>query len=269
MSECRKYRGVAGKLVWLGALILALLRPAVARATEETFATLKVGAHVYTNVTVTTKAKNYIFILHSSGMENIRVAELSDDIRTQLGYVPEVTKSQKASNWAKDKMADLHIGEVKAAELQVQKKWQEESAVAFERVRALDHKLCGAILGGLLLIYLFFCYCCMLICQKTGQEPGLLVWVPLLQIFPLLRAANMSPFYFLSYATLAPSPITHIRWCFKIAKARGKSGWTGFWLAFPPTFILAFLYLAFSDGVAPAAEKEDKRTSRIMTLETA
>ena len=137
MSECKKYRRFSGALMWLVVVLLAVLRPATAAAVEQTFATLQVGARTYTNVTVTTKAKNYIFILHSSGMENIKVADLPEDVRDQLGYVPEVPKSQKASNWAKGKAAELHIGEVKAAELQVEKKWHDESAVILEKARAL------------------------------------------------------------------------------------------------------------------------------------
>jgi hypothetical protein len=268
MSDCRKYRVVSGGLVWLGVILLSFFHPSPATATEETFATLQVGAHVYTNVTVTTKAKNYVFILHSTGMENVKITDLPEDVRTQLGYVPEATQSQKASTWAKSKAGEFHIGQVKAAELHIQKEWEEQSAVILEKARALDRRLCGALMGGALLIYLFYSYCCMLICQKAGQEPSMLIWLPIFKMLPLLRAAGMSPFYFLSYALLATSPITHIRWCFKIAGARGKSGWTGFWLALPPTFIFAFLYLAFSAGVEPAAEQEDKRTARLMTLET-
>jgi hypothetical protein len=256
--------------MWLGVILLSLFCAPHATAVEETFPTLQVGTRVFTNVTVTTKAKNYIFILHSTGMENIKVADLPEDVRNQLGYVPEVTKSQKASIWAKGKAAELHIGEVKATELQVEQKWQEESAIVLEKARALDHRLCGALMGVVLLVYLFYSYCCMLICRKAGQEPGMLIWFPIFKMLPLLRAARMSQFYFISYALLATSPITHIRWCFKIANACGKSGWTGFWLAFPPTFIFAFLYLAFSAGPEPvAADNEDKRTARLMTLETA
>jgi len=46
----------------------------------------KLGHHTYRNVTVTTKSKNYIFIMHSTGMENIKLAEVPPDIRTKLGY---------------------------------------------------------------------------------------------------------------------------------------------------------------------------------------
>jgi hypothetical protein len=215
---------------------------------------------VYTNVTVTTKAKNYIFIYHSTGMENIRVSDLPEEIRTQLGYVPEVPKSQKAAAWAKGKMADLQIGNVKAEELRDPKKLQEQSAIVLEKVRSLDHKLCGAFLGGALLIYFFFCYCCAQICQKAGAQSALLVWLPVVKVIALLRAARMSQVWFVFYllvfvlpclAPLMPPPfaigcflfylglnvllfIGAVIWCLKIARARGKSPLVGFCLLLSP-----------------------------------
>ncbi len=262
----RIYRGIITVALWLGVLLVSVL-PRPTFATEETFATLQVGSHLYTNVTVTTKAKNYIFILHSNGMENIRVADLPEETRSQLGYVPEQTKSQKASNWAKDKMAELHLGEINAAELQDPKVWREKSAIIFEKARAIDSKLCGAIMGGTLLVYLFYCYCCLLICQKVKHEPGLLIWIPIFQIIPLLRAARMSPWWFLSYFPVVPGIITTIVWCFKIAHARGKSPVTGFLMLVPVLGLLPFLYLAFADKIPVPAVKEDRRGSDLMTLE--
>ena len=261
------YRG-SWTLVFSIGLLLSFLQ-ASALATEETFSTLEVGAHVYTNVTVTTKAKNYIFIHHSTGMENIKVSDLPEEIRTQLGYIPEVPKSQKAANWAKDKLGDIRIGDVKATDL-VQQKWQEQSVVIFEKARALDSKLCGAFMGGILLIHLLFCYCCLLICQKAGHEPGLLIWVPILQVFPLLRAARMSAGWVFASLLIVPALIAPIVWCFKIAKARHKSAFVGFCLLLPVINFFTFLYLAFADKTpAPPTVKEDKRTDHLMTLETA
>jgi hypothetical protein len=242
-------------------------------ATEETFLTLEVGAHVYTNVTVTTKAKNYIFIHHSTGMENIKVVDLPEEIRNQLGYITEPTKKEKASAWAKGKLADLKLTdinfrEVKNAEM-AQQLLKEQSAIAFEKVRALDSKLCGAFMGGILLIHLLFCYCCLLICQKAGHEPGMLVWLPILQIFPLLRAARMSPAWAIVSLLIVPAFFATIVWCFKIAKARHKSALVGFCLLLPVINFFTFLYLAFADKIPVPAVKEDKRTDHLMTLETA
>jgi hypothetical protein len=238
-------------------------------------------------------------------MQNIRISDLPDDIRTQLGYVPEVPKSQKAAAWAKGKMSDLHLGEVNAEALRDPEKLREQSAIVAEKVRSLDNKLCGAFLGGALLIYFFFCYCCAQICQKAGAQSALLVWLPGLQLVSLLRAARMSAAWFFVYVLAAawifvyafwlaaPSllpflpaawslgylvfacslivvaSLSAIIWCFKIASARGKSPLTGFCMLLPIINFFTFLYLALSDAPKAPPVKEDKSTEQLMTLETA
>src|SRR5262249_15096048 len=46
-------------------------------------------------------------------------------------------------------------------------------------------------LGFVVGVYVFTCHCFRKICQKTGEEPGILIWIPLAQFIPLLRAAQM------------------------------------------------------------------------------
>jgi hypothetical protein len=279
MNKRTMYRG-NWRLSFSGVLFLLFLACS-AFANEETFSTLEVGSHVYKNVTVTTKAKNYIFIYHSTGMENIRVSDLPEEIRTQLGYVPEVTKSQKASDWAKGKMADLHIGNVKAEELRDPKKLREQTAIVLEKVRSLDHKMCGAFLGGALLIYFFYCYCCAQICQKARAQSAVLVWFPVLKVLALLRAARMSPVWFVFYvfgivapffAPFMPPPfgldcllicvfvlnlvlfIGTVIWCLKIARARGKSPGVGvclLLLPISPLLLAAFRQILPTVGILP------------------
>jgi hypothetical protein len=124
-----------------------------------------------------------------------------------------------------------------------------------------------AVLGIALLLYLFHCYCCMLICRKTGNPPGILVWLPVLQVFPLLRAAGMSGWWFLGFCVPILNIVGQVLWCLKIAKARGKSVWAGVLLLLPVISLFAFLYLAFSNGAAPKKHREPE--SRLMTLEAA
>jgi hypothetical protein len=119
--------------------------------------------------------------------------------------------------------------------------------------------------GGLLFIYFFFCYCCLLICRKTGNEPGLLIWIPVLQLIPLLRSAGMSPVWFLAFLVPVLNIVVQVLWSFKIVQARGKNGWLALFLILPITGFFAFLFLAFS--AAPQAEKS-ARGPMIMTLET-
>src|SRR5258707_5348163 len=83
---------------------LAQPRTALA-ANEETFDMLQIGTRTYKNVTITTKAKNYVFILHSTGMTNVKVTDLPPDLREKLGYnaVANTGKggSAAATAWAK------------------------------------------------------------------------------------------------------------------------------------------------------------------------
>jgi apolipoprotein N-acyltransferase len=106
----------------------------------------------------------------------------------------------------------------------------------------------------------------MLICRKAGHPAGLLVWLPALQIFPLLRAAGMSGWWFLAYFVPVLNVVPVILWPLKIAKARGKSVWVGVLLLLPATNLFAFLYLAFSDS-APRADDESPEP-KVMSLQT-
>ena len=125
--------------------------------------------------------------------------------------------------------------------------------------------------GGLFVLWLIGCACLHTICKKAGNEPGVLIWLPFVQLFPMLDAADMSPLWVLG----APFGLTHIVWCFKIAKARGKSIFTGLCLLFPLTSVFAFLYLTFSGGGGGSSKggggkpRNEAGRVEIMTLETA
>ena len=69
--------------MWLP-LVVAVLRTAGAAPNdghEEKFKVLQTRTRSYTNVTVTTRADSYIFILHSGGMENVQLSELPPEVR--------------------------------------------------------------------------------------------------------------------------------------------------------------------------------------------
>jgi hypothetical protein len=260
---------------------------------EEKFDVLQTGSRTYTNVTVTTKAKNYIFIHHATGMASIKPAELPLEIQDQLGYAPgggTKPPTNTATAWAKREIAKINVPEVKEIEKQINQKINGPPP-ALAAIGLIGPALIVAVLGIALLLYLFGCYCWMLICRKTGNPGGILVWLPILQIFPLLRAAGMSAWWFLAY--LAPdlnvvAPILRsynpilalgmvisttllcvlatVLFCFNIARARGKSAWVGFFLLLPITNLFAFLYLAFSNGAS--REEDQEPESKIMTLQT-
>jgi hypothetical protein len=234
-------------------------------AVEERFAVLQIGTRTYRNVTVTTKDKNYIFILHAAGMSNIKIAELTPEVRERLGYhaMPEPRKkgTSAASAWAKSAIAKIEIPHLKNLP---------HSLVA-ARAAAVPSNLPPNILLTAAAIgigsFLLFCYCSMMICKKTGNDPGVLIWIPVLQIFPLLRAASMPAGWFFAFVIPIFNVIAFIAWSINIAQARGKSGWVALWLLLPITNFLAYLYLAFSSGTP--VKTVSPRRMELMTLEAA
>jgi serine/threonine protein kinase len=98
-----------------------------------------------------------------------------------------------------------------------------------------------------LALYLFFCFCCKRICEKTGHNPGILIWIPILQFIPLLQAAGMAAWMVVLMLIPLVNVIVGIMMWAKICAARGKSPWLVV-LLFIPLIDLAFLpYLAFSE----------------------
>jgi hypothetical protein len=239
------------------------------QATEETFEELQAGSQTYKNVTVTTKSKEYIFIVYSGGMTSLRVSELPEDAREKLGYVDTTPKPRTNSPavWAKQTLSKLQTEQVKGVEEKLATAWQDKVASNVSKLPPLTTKLIAIMTAGLLVAYFFFCYCCMLICQKAGTNPTFLIFIPVLQAFPLLSAAQMSKWWFLAFLAPGVNLVAQIVWSVKIVQARRKSGWLAFWLALPVTSFLAFLYLAFSNGVVEP--KKAVRPVQIMTLETA
>jgi hypothetical protein len=274
MNACKSQHYAAGRLIWLAMAACSVLLSGPVGAEEEKFDVLQIGTRAYTNVTVTTKAKNYIFILHATGMTNLKIAELSLELQQQLGYAV-AGGSKGATNaaavWAKKELARINLPQFKDFGKQLEQKWGGQPAARLTALGLIGPKLnwtaLGIVIGLYLLLYLFYCYCCMLICQKAGHPPGILVWLPVMQLFPLLRAAGMSGWWFLACFVPVLNLVPLILWPLKIAKARGKSGWIGVLLLLPVTNLFAFLYLAFSN--AAAVEEDEGPEPTVMCLQTA
>jgi hypothetical protein len=252
----------------LGALVLFSGRPS--SAGEVHFDRLEIGTKTYTNVTLTSRTENYIFVLHEGGMGNIKVSELPPDLRRKLGYAPPPPVKQPRTNsvagWAKEAketMAKIQPAQMQQFEAVVRSKLP----VSPESIIKKGPAFVLGFLGGLLVVYLFFSYCLMLICKKAGTEPGGIVWLPLLQLIPMLRAAGMSGVWFFAFFIPVLNLLAHIVWSVKIVQVRGKSIIVAVLLILPISSLFAFLYLAFSDGEKP--KKKEPRPTQIMTLEAA
>jgi Family of unknown function (DUF5684) len=260
------YAGLAGWLV-----CTAVQAPASTGA-EERFELLQIGTQMYTNVTVTTKSKTYVFVHHLGGLSSIKLTDLPIDVLVQLGYPdPSAPKVQTngAAVWAKQTLKKLPVQQIKAVEQKV--KDQLVSTDIAQRLPValppITTNLIVAVCATLLALYVFHSFCFKLICQKAGREPGILIWVPVLQLLPLLHAARMSRWWFLAYFVPVLNIVAQVIWSFKIADARNKSAVVGVFLLLPVLSLFAFLLLAFADEVPRANKSVVTRPIEIMTLE--
>jgi len=219
---------------------------------------LKTRTDVFTNVTVYSHSKTDFFIRHERGIANIKIANLDPETITLLttGNAPsKASASAKPATVAKENESPSAEAAATVAglssKLAAQLRQQMMSSLAALKTLSavpVNPTVVGLVLGVLFVAYLFVCYCLKLICQKTGKEPGVLIWLPILQMFPLLRAAGMSGWWFVGFLIPLVNLITQIVWCFKIVQARGKSVWAAIGLLLPVTNLVALLYLAFSVG---------------------
>ena len=262
MKKCICCGWLGGRVMWL-ALALVLLRcgPASARVFEESFDVIQVGTKTYRNVTVTTKAKDYVFILHAAGMTNLKVSDLPPQVRVKLGYGDKPKGPSGVGAWARQSLVALGLPDISELRHRVSGSFGSGTPM----FASINPATLLSLLGIALLVYFFFCYCCALICRKTGNPPGLLIWVPVLQIFPLLRAASMSPWWFVAWLVPVFNVLAQIVWSFKIVQARAKNAWLALLLLLPITNLFTFLYLAFSASEPAKAEP----AVEIMTLDAA
>lgn len=114
-------------------------------------------------------------------------------------------------------------------------------------VRKFDTSVALGIVGALLLYFLFSCWCVKRICDKCDVKSLILVWIPVLNIIPLIRAAKLP----LLTMLLLLIPIVNavfllVVWA-RICQERGKSGWLVILLFIPGANLCFIPYLAFSE----------------------
>lgn len=216
---------------------------------DEKFPTLTIGTNTFTNVTVLTKTRTDVFISHSSGMASLKVKEIDTAAQLKLGY--QVAAPRPKPSEAFKKLTAL------TQEAEADPRVQAAEELAAERfliaIEQYGNQLIYGLVAALILSYLSFSSMCRSICVKVAAVPKdllPLVWLPLLKQLPLLKAAGMSPWWFLTNLVPGAILITYIVWGFKISRARGKNPAVGVLFLLPVFNIFAFLYLTASRGVS-------------------
>jgi hypothetical protein len=228
----------------IGVLVEVLLlgiAPAAIGA-DKAITLLQTSKATYKNVMVTDKGGTNIYIRHDGGVANIKIGDLPPDVQQRLGYAEQGVSAQasrivhRIGKPARFKMTRSPGGAtVKVYDLEIQLTSADIISIAV----------------GAALAYVIFCSCSLLLCRKTGKEPGLLIWIPILQIIPLLHAAGMSWRWFLVFFVPVLNLVAWMGWCVNIAISRRKSLWWALLLILPVTNVFAFVYLALSNVDSP------------------
>jgi hypothetical protein len=104
-----------------------------------------------------------------------------------------------------------------------------------------------AILVAALVVFALFGFCFKRICEKIGTEPGILVWIPIAQLVPLLEAARQPIWFIVLFFIPVVNVAVAIFLFWKLCEARGKAGPLALLMLVPLGFPGLCLYLAFAD----------------------
>lgn len=240
-------------LFWLGMGMLCFIGSIPGRAADRQLPYLKSETTTYSNVTVYSQTERDLYIHHDGGLENIRISDLDEESLRALGLKTEPKESPSAILLVRAKdvsTAVTHltdsIGSVNSTNFSA---W-------LTQLRQDPQQLVPAgwgwnILAALGLIYLLVCLGLRAICRNAGAPAGALIFVPLLQLLPLLRAARMPLWGFILFFIPVVNIGMQVWWSFAIVKACGKGVGTAIALLLPVVNLLAFIYLAVSKGTAP------------------
>ncbi|MCX8091091.1 MAG: DUF5684 domain-containing protein [Verrucomicrobiae bacterium] len=236
---------------------------------------LKTRTGTFTNVTVVGQNKTDLFIRHARGIANVKISQVDDEAALRaLGlYVePPPEKSRSAAPAAAPVATALaSVPGAKKIDPQIIQRaeaWLTETRAKVAAVRQPPWHVLALAGAALLGVHLFFSYCFKLICQKAGHPPGALIWLPMVQVLPLFRAARLSTWWLLGLLVPLFNVVVAVLWCLKIAKARGKTALTALALLLPGLNLLALLYLAFSDGAQKATEERVAVARESLVFET-
>lgn len=99
-----------------------------------------------------------------------------------------------------------------------------------------------------LVLYAYMAFSLQTIARKTNTENGWLAWIPIANIYLMIKIAGKPGWWLLLilFIPLVNLILFIILWM-KIAEARGKPGWLGILFLIPIVNLILPGYLAFTD----------------------
>lgn len=103
-----------------------------------------------------------------------------------------------------------------------------------------------------LAVYVFYSYCLKRLVEKCGENPGAIIWVPILQMIPLFRIAKMNPWMILLMLIPVVNLVIIVMVWIKVLAVLGREPVMVLVMLFFGFIYLPYLALSSSTGRAPA-----------------
>jgi hypothetical protein len=103
-----------------------------------------------------------------------------------------------------------------------------------------------------LVLYVVMCLALKKICEKCGVQPGVLIWIPIVQMIPVFKAGKMNPWLILLLFVPLANLVVLIMVFINILKTLGKNPVMVILLLLPFVNVIYLLYLGFSGPARPA-----------------
>ncbi len=127
---------------------------------------------------------------------------------------------------------------------------QSGSASGVQKAAALGFSIAVllAVLFFALVVHVCMSFCFKRICEKIGTTPGILIWIPIAHLIPLLEAAKQPVWLIVLFFIPFVNVVASVFLLWKLCEARGKSGPLALLALIPGIgFLVVVLLLAFAD----------------------
>jgi len=119
----------------------------------------------------------------------------------------------------------------------------QKAGALFGSLLAVAVVLFGILVGHLIMSFFF-----KRICEKCGHEPGVLIWIPIANLVPLLHVTKLPMWMIVPLIIPLIQVVAFIVLFWKLCEARGKAGPLALLLLIPGIGTLVLLVLlAFTD----------------------
>lgn len=112
-----------------------------------------------------------------------------------------------------------------------------------------------------LAVYIYAAYCVYMIAKKTNTENAVLAWIPVVNLYLMVKIAKVSMWWLLGLLIpyLNIIAIAYVWW--KISEIRNRPGWWGIVMLISPVNLVLLYFLAFKEASAqPIAPVQPQQT---------